>query len=173
MSDYLYNLTQLIIFILDFQYITHLIKFNMSYQRLSSKSKVETYQKVYKNCSQRCCFFRHFLSEPELESLNHLRVRVRVPFDKTKLSHLEKLKDLWQAYFTEQEFPSDLTSSQWKLLGFQGIDPSTDFRGAGVFGIDQLVYLSKNYPHEFKAMVQAAKNYSFAISALNISVLPI
>jgi hypothetical protein len=73
--------------------------------------------------------------------------------------------------FPDQDFPSEIKSSQWKSMGFQGLDPSTDFRGSGLFGLEQMVYLSQNYPHEFKAMMQSAQNYSFAISALNISVL--
>ena len=30
---------------------------------------------------------------------------------------------------------------QWEEIGFQGADPATDFRGAGVLGLDQLAQL--------------------------------
>ena len=38
-------------------------------------------------------------------------------------------------------------SPQWKELGFQGIDPATDFRGMGVFGLMCLQYPS-NRSHD-------------------------
>ena len=30
---------------------------------------------------------------------------------------------------------------QWTEIGFQGNDPRTDFRGMGVLGLDQLLYV--------------------------------
>jgi hypothetical protein len=31
----------------------------------------------------------------------------------------------------------------WGIVGFQGKDPSTDFRGMGLLGLEQLLYFSK------------------------------
>lgn len=30
-------------------------------------------------------------------------------------------------------------SRQWEEIGFQGADPATDFRGAGILGLNQLI----------------------------------
>ena len=34
----------------------------------------------------------------------------------------------------------------WKEIGFQGSDPSTDFRGAGLLGLQNLVDFASRYP---------------------------
>ena len=133
-------------------------------------NKTEGVTIIYDTCSDRCCYHRYRLTDDQLDSLNMLRSRCRIPFNKENLVHNELLKQLWRMSFPDQDVPVDLKSDKWKELGFQGKDPSTDFRGAGYFGLEQLVYLSSNYPQEFTAMKTAAKSYSFAISALNITV---
>lgn len=35
------------------------------------------------------------------------------------------------------------SSRDWGVMGFQGKDPATDFRGAGVLGLHQLVYIAE------------------------------
>ena len=132
--------------------------------------KSEGVQILYENCSERCCWNNYKISEEELEALNVLRNKSRVPFNKDNTVHAEMLKQLWRMSFSEFEYPIDGKSEKWKEIGFQGKDPSTDFRGAGIFGLEQLVYLASNYAQEYKAMTEAAKSYSFAISALNITV---
>ncbi len=59
----------------------------------------------------------------------------------------------------------------WKDLGFQGTDPATDFRGVGIFGLEQLVYLA-NGVHGRKIYEEAQYGpfwYSFSVVALNIT----
>ena len=142
----------------------------MSYYKLSSPP-TEGIQVIYESCSQRCCFKQYNMTGPELESLNILRMNARRPFDKENEGHKELLKRFWAKVFGDAEYPLNGVSEKWKELGFQGKDPSTDFRGAGLFGLQQLMYLAETYPNEFIEMKNSAKNYSFAISALNITVL--
>lgn len=51
---------------------------------------------------------------------------------------------LWTATYPDTKLESRV-SEQWKLLGFQGTDPATDFRGMGLLGLEQLVYFSENH----------------------------
>ena len=37
------------------------------------------------------------------------------------------------------------TGEQWVALGFQGRDPATDFRGMGLLGLIQLLYLATHH----------------------------
>ena len=146
----------------------------MSYHRMDDERNLTKHEGVvivYESCSERCCYKRYRISESQLDALNVLRSRCRIPFNKENLVHSELLKQLWRISFPENDFPIDGKSEKWKELGYQGKDPSTDFRGAGFFGLEQLVYLACNYPQEYNAMKEAAKSYSFAISALNITVI--
>ena len=40
----------------------------------------------------------------------------------------------------------------WGDVGFQGLDPTTDFRGLGLLGLQQLVYFSKTYPEDARCV---------------------
>jgi hypothetical protein len=48
---------------------------------------------------------------------------------------------IWQN-LKPQEQLTNRRSNQWISIGFQGNDPSTDFRGAGVLGLINLYRLS-------------------------------
>lgn len=52
------------------------------------------------------------------------------------------LKELWHAAFPGEELRG-LVSEQWKEMGWQGKDPSTDFRYADVF-LDSFGLLEQN-----------------------------
>jgi ELMO domain-containing protein len=144
----------------------------MSYQRMNDEKHLKSTEGIsilYDSCFERCCK-KYKITEDQLEALNVLRARARIPFNKENSVHNELLKGLWRMSFPEVEYPSEGKSDKWKEIGFQGRDPATDFRGAGLLGLEQLVYLASNYPQEYKEMSEKAKNYSFAISALNITV---
>lgn len=145
----------------------------MSYQRMNDERNLtqnEGIVVIYESCSERCCCKRYRLTEEQVDGLNILRSRCRISYNKENLVHHELLKHLWRMSFPDFEFPIEGKSEKWKEIGFQGKDPGTDFRGAGFFGLEQLVYLASNYPQEYQAMQVAASTYSFAISALNITV---
>ncbi|KAL0327373.1 UNVERIFIED_CONTAM: ELMO domain-containing protein A [Sesamum angustifolium] len=61
------------------------------------------------------------------ERLKRLRHRTKVQFDASRPEHQEALRALWYATYPDQELQS-LVSDQWKQMGWQGRDPSTDFR---------------------------------------------
>ncbi|URD78174.1 ELMO CED-12 family protein [Musa troglodytarum] len=59
--------------------------------------------------------------------LQKLKERLNVPFDEARPDHQEALRALWHASFPRIEL-TGLVSEQWKDMGWQGPNPSTDFR---------------------------------------------
>ncbi len=54
--------------------------------------------------------------------------------------HVQLLERLWSnAVAPPRPFPGK-TSSEWRLLGFQGDSPASDFRSMGLLALDMLVY---------------------------------
>uniref|UniRef100_A0A5B7AJN7 Putative ELMO domain-containing protein A isoform X2 n=1 Tax=Davidia involucrata TaxID=16924 RepID=A0A5B7AJN7_DAVIN len=59
--------------------------------------------------------------------LKRIQERLQVPFDETRPDHQEALGALWRAAFPDVALKG-LISEQWKDMGWQGANPSTDFR---------------------------------------------
>ena len=67
-------------------------------------------------------------------------------------------------------------TDQWIEIGFQGKDPSTDFRGAGMLGLEQLLaitdaksrYREKSLKH-FEVSINKDFWYFFSVCGLNIT----
>jgi hypothetical protein len=66
-----------------------------------------------------------------------------------------------------------LVSADWGEVGFQGADPSTDFRGMGLLGLVQLELLARTKPVKARSMLMNANHprryYPFAATGINIS----
>lgn len=45
---------------------------------------------------------------------------------------------LWEILMPDEKLESR-KSKQWSIVGFQGEDPMTDFRGMGILGLNQLL----------------------------------
>nr|GFA52841.1 hypothetical protein [Tanacetum cinerariifolium] len=77
--------------------------------------------------------------------LQRLQNRLEIAYDSSIPRHQEALRALWKASFPEEEL-HDLISEQWKEMGWQGKDPSTDFRGGGFISLENLLYFARNFP---------------------------
>lgn len=53
-------------------------------------------------------------------------------FDASRPDHQDALRALWSATYPGEKL-QDLISDQWKNMGWQGKDPSTDFRLSPLF----------------------------------------
>jgi len=86
--------------------------------------------------------------------------------------HSTKLTKLWNALYPEQQLKG-LVSEQWKDIGFQGDDPSTDFRGMGILGLENLVYLATQHPDLAQSIVATSQHpthwFPFAITGIHIT----
>lgn len=85
-----------------------------------------------------------FVSKLQEERLNRLRHRMKVYFDGSRPDHQEALRALWSATYAGKELHG-LISDQWKEMGWQGRDPSTDFRGAGFISLENLLFFAKTF----------------------------
>ena len=59
-------------------------------------------------------------------------------YDKTNTGHEKELLKLWDTLMPNTELTNRI-SNDWIKIGFQANDPATDFRGAGILGLQQLV----------------------------------
>jgi len=64
-------------------------------------------------------------------------------------------------------------STDWSEVGFQSMDPSTDFRGMGLLGLAQLHYFSLHRSEEAKEVLRESNHerrfFPFAATGINIS----
>ena len=65
---------------------------------------------------------------------------------------------------------------QWKEMGFQGQDPATDFRGMGLLGLYNLLYIAENHPVIFRRIVKEQSSrddndYPVAVTGISITQL--
>lgn len=88
--------------------------------------------------------------------------------------HAALLRSLWHGSMGPEEtspFPG-VRHKLWKLLGFQGCDPQTDFRGMGALGLRVLVYAVENERHaplmQRLLAKQQTSNYPLACAVINI-----
>ncbi|XP_015581966.1 ELMO domain-containing protein A isoform X2 [Ricinus communis] len=117
-----------------------------------------------------------YLNPLQEERLRNLQQRLGVPFDGSRLEHQDALKQLWRLAFPGRQLPS-LKSDLWKEMGWQGSDPSTDFRGGGFISLENLIYFATKYPESFQRLLhkkdgtRAEWEYPFAVAGVNISFM--
>jgi len=95
------------------------------------------------------------------------------PYAKDRPEHEALLMKLWSATFPGVTLDTRI-SEQWKLIGFQGTDPATDFRGMGLLGLQNLLYFAEIYPEIFRKIVtvqaeRKERDYPVAVAGINIT----
>lgn len=116
------------------------------------------------------------LSTIQILRLQKLQQRLAIPFDGSLPQHQEALRALWLASFPEKDIPG-LVSPQWKDMGWQGNDPSTDFRGGGFISLENLLFFARRFPVVFQKLLhkeegkRAEWEYPFAVGGLNVTFM--
>jgi len=116
------------------------------------------------------------LSSKQTDHLTILQKRLRVPFDGSLEEHQDALRALWDAAYPDRKL-NGFISSQWKDMGWQGNDPSTDFRGGGYISLENLLFLAANYPALFRRLLHKENGkrseweYPFAVAGLNVTFM--
>ena len=88
--------------------------------------------------------------------------------------NFNELMLLWRLSFPNTETIPLRQDPQWKRLGFQGTDPGTDFRSAGVLSVRAMVHFAETYPSKYRAVMMrtqglsAEQSYPFACACINI-----
>lgn len=71
----------------------------------------------------------------------------------------------------------DIRSSDWSEIGFQGVDPSTDFRGMGKLGLQQLVHFSTVRNQSARAILLESNHprrfFPFSATGINFTLFVI
>ncbi|WRX16669.1 ELMO domain - like 3 [Theobroma cacao] len=112
-------------------------------------------------------FLDYPLSPIQEQRLQKLQERLQTPFDETHPNHQEALKALWHIAFPNVALKG-LISEQWKEMGWQGPNPSTDFRGCGFISLENLLFFGRTYPQDGK---RATWEYPFAVAGINVSFM--
>lgn len=116
------------------------------------------------------------LSPLQEARLANLKQRLEVPFDGSCVEHQDALKQLWRLAYPDRVLPG-LKSELWKDMGWQGPDPSTDFRGGGFISLENLIFFAKMYPEAFQNLLHKSNGkradweYPFAVAGINISFM--
>lgn len=93
-------------------------------------------------------------------------------FCKTDKADIAVLSGLWKS-LKKTEAPG-IPNGQWGDIGFQGTDPSTDFRGMGFLGLHQLAELSRLDCLTANKIFKAASEESnlwfpYAVTGINVT----
>ncbi|KAL8132246.1 hypothetical protein AgCh_007942 [Apium graveolens] len=121
-------------------------------------------------------FLMPSLSPLQEARLTNLKQRLEVPFDGSCVEHQDALKQLWRLAYPDRVLPG-IKSELWKDMGWQGPDPSTDFRGGGLISLENLIFFAKMYPEAFQKLLhksdgkRADWEYPFAVAGINISFM--
>uniref|UniRef100_A0A803L173 ELMO domain-containing protein n=2 Tax=Chenopodium quinoa TaxID=63459 RepID=A0A803L173_CHEQI len=130
-------------------------------------------------CFKRKGFYERIcitLTPLQEQRLNRLKHRMKIYFDPSRSDHQEALRALWYATYPDQQLHG-LISEQWKEMGWQGRDPSTDFRGAGFISLENLLFFAKTFSTSFQHLVKkqdgkrATWEYPFAVAGVNITFM--
>lgn len=96
-----------------------------------------------------------------------------IQYDSQNPEHEEILMQLWTLIKGEDDKIDERITSRWTEIGFQGKNPATDFRGMGVLGLKNLIYLfekdSKVGMKIYGQSLHPNYGFSFAIMAINFT----
>jgi ELMO domain-containing protein len=98
----------------------------------------------------------------------------RTQFQFQNHEHYQLIMKLWNVLRPNEPMEQKI-SKKWSQIGFQGSDPSTDFRGMGLLSLINLVYFTTNLSLDtyaksiYSRSLHPQFGYSFAIVAINIT----
>jgi len=126
--------------------------------------------KIYRPLEATLAYIRDM--ESLISTLNELQAEA---YDSTKLAHEDLLLELWNALCPDTKLTSRV-SNQWQQIGFQGSDPSTDFRSMGILALRNLVYFATRHSVHAARVLEDTnrpgnrfKWFSFAVAGINIT----
>mmetsp|Transcript_15640 Transcript_15640/g.24499 ORF Transcript_15640/g.24499 Transcript_15640/m.24499 type:complete len:340 (+) Transcript_15640:120-1139(+) len=113
--------------------------------------------------------------EQEERLIAFIEKNVGIPY--THEEHFDELMELWNLSFPNSEHKPEQSDREWKRLGFQGDNPATDFRAAGVLPVRCLSHFAQMYPDKYQEVLKRSHgtcvedSFPFACAAINLSHL--
>lgn len=123
---------------------------------------------------------KHFLFGPPKMHRNLLPSKETVfciaasSFNNSNSMHTRALQTVYRC-LTGSRFDCSRFGSHWEEIGFQGTDPSTDLRGAGLLGLMNLIYLLRDPKCHmiakdiYKLSLHPTQNFPFCVMGINMS----
>eukprot|EP01118_Nematostelium_gracile_P005828 TRINITY_DN1859_c0_g1_i1.p1 TRINITY_DN1859_c0_g1~~TRINITY_DN1859_c0_g1_i1.p1 ORF type:complete len:289 (+),score=71.22 TRINITY_DN1859_c0_g1_i1:75-941(+) len=133
----------------------------------------QSFQYVYNTFSAYLPYYEPQIDENTRSKIEQFKKLVAIPYNPQNPEDEKKLMELWTLSFPNERL-HDRKTDQWHKLGFQGKDPATDFRSGGIFSLENMIYLAKQYPESFKKFVDGshhAEKYPFSIASINLTMV--
>lgn len=108
------------------------------------------------------------IKHSQIDQIKRLFSLSQITFDEKNKEHEDLLFKLWELSFSSTHGISRV-SDKWKLIGFQYNDPVSDFRGMGILGLINLIYIMENYKEHCQRVLSLNRDYPFASIGINIS----
>lgn len=96
------------------------------------------------------------------------------PLSNDNSYHIRTLQTIYRC-LTGSKFDCPRTGSHWEEIGFQGNDPATDLRGAGLLGLVNLLYFLKDPKRQgiasdiYRLSLHPTQNFPFCVMGINMS----
>eukprot|EP00792_Barthelona_sp_PAP020_P010868 TRINITY_DN4602_c0_g1_i1.p1 TRINITY_DN4602_c0_g1~~TRINITY_DN4602_c0_g1_i1.p1 ORF type:complete len:819 (-),score=228.65 TRINITY_DN4602_c0_g1_i1:24-2480(-) len=124
--------------------------------------------------SEKSGFFRASLNDSLKSQRDFVSALALVPFDPTELEHRTCLQTVYMA-LTNTNITPLISGSHWENIGFQSSNPLTDFRGTGLLGLIQLLFLviekSSVARYCYNVSIAPQGHFPLAITCFNITML--
>ena len=94
----------------------------------------------------------------------------RTPMDRSVL-HERVLMSVYKAITKEEQLPPRF-GPRWETIGFQGDDPATDLRGAGMLALLQMIHMARYRPSLAQSMFALSKggaDYPMMVVSINFT----
>jgi len=116
------------------------------------------------------------LDNETIQKMTEFKNHVSVSFSAENVGHMDDLRRLWDIVYPKIKFPSEINSELWKKIGFQSDNPLRDFRGSGIFGLQNLLFLAEKYPKHFFRLLdieerRPGEHYPLAVASFNITMM--
>lgn len=145
-------------------------EFFLMLQQLGLTAKLRDFVKTYPQMAEES---KRSLYKLQRIRFDLLSAESNESYEKGNAAHEQLLTLLWTTANPGEKLEG-LVHDQWKQLGFQQKDPTSDFRGMGLLGLKHLVYFATAYTSTFRRMFleQASRKtnyYPTAVAGINIS----
>lgn len=93
---------------------------------------------------------------------DNLDTRRRIKFEENDPDFWSKLEIIWNHFLPHKEYKR--YTDDWQKIGFQGANPYTDLRAAGLLWIDNFVYFCENHSEsssKWLGIASAEQNFFF------------